>query len=160
MKITATKRYLFILLIFVLASLSTAWFDWYYRLLVIKLYILSTSGKIHFVGKNFLFFANGYSMLSFGVFCSVISFKLLKSDIRKRLFKIILTVISFLLATAIICCINSNLYVMECTACNDGTRELIYGHVNYDAIFIGSLGISLLVFFVTDFITQNKHKEK
>ena len=160
MKGTARKRYLLVLLIFILASLSVAWFAWYYRLLVIKLHILSTSGKIHFVGKNFLFFASEYSMLSFGVFCSAISFRLFISDTRKRLLKIILTVVSFFLATAIICYINSMGEVLECTACNDGIKKLNYGNVSYDTIFIGSLGVSLLVFIVSDLITQAKRNER
>jgi len=160
MKGTATKRYLLLLLIFIVASLSTAWFAWYYRLLVIKLHILSTSGRIHFVGKNFLFFANEYSMVSFGVFCSIISFRLLKSDARKRLLKIILTVISFFLSTVIICYIDSTKYVVKCAACINGVVKLNYGQINYDAIFIESLGLSLLFFFIVDISTRNKRLGK
>jgi len=160
MKGGTSKTYPLLLLIFILTSLSAIWFDWYYRLLVIKLYILSTNGKIHFIGKNFLFFTNEYYLLSFGAFCTIISFRLLKSGAQKRLFKIILTVFSFFLATAIICYINSNVYVARCTACTDSVVKLIYGHVNYDAIFIESLGISLLTFFVLDIVIQNNRLEK
>ena len=155
---SVTKKYLLVLLIFILAAFSCLWFDQYYWQLVGKLYLLSTSNKIHFTGKPFHLFPNMYFLLSLSLFCSIITFLLINTSTKWWLLKIVITIVSFFIATAAISYIESNSYLIECTTCNDGTRKLSYGSIPYVKIFIESLTFSTMVFLVINRIFRSRVK--
>jgi len=150
-------NYILYPVIFISACLISACFDSYYRQLVIECYLLSTNGNIHFVGKYFLFFPSEYFIFCFGLYCTVLSFVLLKKTVRNKLIKLAIALFTFFLSIAAICYVYSNKYIMECTACDDGVRKLRYAEVPYDAIFIESLSLSLLIFLVIVWFSKNRN---
>ena len=154
------RKYLLLPLIFIVAYLTTFWFDWQYKFLIIKYYKCFTDGKIHFNGKPFFFFPTGYFSLSFGLYCTALAFILLIKDTKKKLLKVVVTLITFFLSMAIISYINSNADLIECTACSNGERNLRYSEVPYDTIFIESLAISLLIFFLLDAVMKRNQLKK
>lgn len=55
---------------------------------------------------------------------------------------------------------DSSIKLLECTACDDGTRVLRYNDIRYDSIFVISLIISLLPVLTTQFkMVMQTHKE-
>ena len=50
----------------------------------------------------------------------------------------------FFISTFLFSYIESNLKIIECTACDNEKLKLHFNHINYDLIFISSLVISLI----------------
>lgn len=138
------KNILILLLVFAVAVLSAFYFEEYYRSFVRHFFKYFSDNKIQFVGKNFHLFASDYFVLSFGVFC-VIFIKLIKEETLKSMFwNVFIVIILFAATTITISYVFSVIKITECTACDDGIRKLQYNEINYDAIFITSLLVSLV----------------
>jgi len=141
------RIYLLCFISFVAGCLLASYFDFYFRQIVIRLYLLSSNGKIRFVGKNFLFFSGIGLLVSFGVYCAVLVYRICKVGIRKVLVKIIVSIFTFFFSLVCACFYLGTAAVIECTACK-GIRKLRYEDLPYDTIFIACLAISLVVFVI------------
>lgn len=115
------------------------------REIIQKLYITLTGGRISFIGKNIRLFATEYYCLTFGFWSG--SLWLLN---RNRTFKqtgltLVLTTLTFFMMLVFLCYMDSNIKLVECTACDDGTRQLHVIHdISYDLIITISLVTSLV----------------
>jgi hypothetical protein len=113
-----------------------------------------TDNSIHFFGKDFHLFASVYYYLSFGLFglVTLIYWNVLEG---KRKLSLILSILSFIIWLVVICYFYGALKIIECTACNDGIRNLHYNEVAYDGIIISSLLLSIMPMVL---LNISKHK--
>jgi hypothetical protein len=152
----AAKLYFIITAVFVLTFLLATYFEFGFRVMVIRLCIISTNHKILFTGKNFLFFPTLYFELFFSIFSTIIVFRLLKANNPRWLFKIFMIAVLFVATLILSCFIYAEANIMECTACNDHQKLRIFYHeVPYNTLFLISLLIPLLVFIISDTTFRN-----
>lgn len=114
------------------------------RLLIQALFKSLTNNVIHFYGKDFHLFASPYYYLSFGLLLLVAWFSWNGFILKQKILYGLVTALIFFVSIIVISWLNSNAMIIECTACNDGTRGIHYNDINYDAIIIGSLFLSMI----------------
>ena len=152
------KFYLLLIVVFIIASLLATYFEFGFRVLVIRLCTLLTNHKIHFSGKNFLFFPTLYFELFFSLFSTIIVFRLIKMNNPRWLFRIFMVVVLFGITITVSCWMYAETSIMECTACNNGERTILYRDVPYNTLFFISLIVPLLAFFISDTLGLRKAK--
>jgi hypothetical protein len=135
---------IFLLLAFVLATICAFYLEESYRVLVRKIFKWSTNNNISFFGKNFHLFPSYQFVLSFGLYISFFIFLIKSLRIKKKLLVTIMVSSIFFISTFLFSYIESNLKIIECTACDNEKLKLHFNHINYDLIFISSLVISLI----------------
>lgn len=114
------------------------------RLLIQALFKSLTNNAIHFYGKDFHLFASPYYYLSLGLLLLVAWFSWNGLTPRQKVMYGLVTTLTFLISIISICWLSSNAMMVECTACNDGTRGIHYNDINYDGIIVGSLFLSMI----------------
>lgn len=114
------------------------------RLLIQALFKSLTNNAIHFYGKDFHLFASPYYYLSFGLLLLVAWFSWNGFILKQKILYGLVTALIFFVSIIVISWLNSNAMIIECTACNDETRGIHYNDINYDAIIIGSLFLSMI----------------
>ena len=114
------------------------------RLLIQTLFKSLTNNAIHFYGKDFHLFASPYYYLSFGLLLLVAWFSWNGLTSKQKILYGLMTTLIFFVSIISISWLNSNAMIIECTACNDGTRGIHYNDINYDGIIIGSLFLSMI----------------
>ena len=135
------KRKVIIGLVFFLIGVGLSIFlESFFRSTVLDLYQSTTNNGIQFVGKNFYLFASPVYYLGFGITFSLLALDLFVKPISKIAINSIIAILIFVIILTGICAIDANLKVIECTACDDGIRQLRYNEVNY-----GFLGISIIM---------------
>jgi len=137
------------LLVFALAITLASYYENSYRILVRFFFKLFQGDKIKFIGKNFHLFASPYLVIAFGLFAVILTRSLYGQSNRRRPVYLFSTVILFFITTIATTYIDSTGYVVECTACQDGVRNVHYNDINYDFHFITSLVVGLLPLFWT-----------
>ncbi|MBX3240808.1 MAG: hypothetical protein KIT80_23045 [Chitinophagaceae bacterium] len=138
------KNILLLLLIFILTVVIAFYFENSYRILVRHLFNFFQGDKIKFIGKNFHLLASPHLLVAFGLFCVTLTVLLYGRSKRGRLIYFGLTTVLFFITTFATTFVDSAGYVVECTAYQDGVRNLHYNEINYDFHFITSLAIGLL----------------
>lgn len=114
-----------------------------YRVIVRQFFNFFQGDKIKFVGKNFHLFVSTYLLFAFGIFCVLFTMLLSAHTDKGRLIYLVLAITLFFITTFATTYIDSTGYVAECTACQDGVKNLHYNAVNYDFHFITSLLVAL-----------------
>ena len=138
------KNIVLLLFIFILTVVIAFYFENSYRVLVRHFFNFFQGDNIRFVGKDFHLFGSPYMLVSFGLFCVLLTVLLYEQRTRRKLFYLGLTIVLFFITTFATSYIDSLGYVVECTACKDGVRNLHYNEINYDFHFITSLVVGLL----------------
>jgi hypothetical protein len=149
---------LLVLVMFILISYLGFLIEGEYRKFIRYLYVVLSDGAIIFrnPGKYF-HFPSPMFCYSLGLFYSVI----ISTYVVQKLwptFKILL--IHILLLTLVISLfswIDSGMKIIQCTACIDGKRILVFNTVPYDLIFILALIISALPFIYTLIKKKRSH---
>ena len=149
-----SKNILLLFLVFILTVVIAFYFENSYRVLVRHLFNFFQGDKIKFVGKNFHLFASTYMLVAFGLFCVTLTVLLYVQSKRASLIYFGLTTVLFFITTFATTFVDSTGYVVECTACQDGVRNLHYNEINYDLHFITSLVVGLLPLLWTFFKKQ------
>jgi len=85
-----------LLLIFILTVVLAFYFENSYRVLVRHFFNFFQGDKIKFVGKNFHLFASRYLLISFGLFCVLLTILLYGQSKKGRLIYLSLTTLLFL----------------------------------------------------------------
>jgi hypothetical protein len=152
------KEALLLITVFILAAFSAIYYEHNYRLFVRKVFKFINGENILFFGKDFHLFPSLKFVLSFGIFCTIAFYIILKF-IKKKILLTAITIITFFAVTIISSTIDSKLKIIECTACQDGVRKLSSSGINYDFHFILSLIIALLPLLLLTW-KQNKAKIK
>lgn len=114
------------------------------RLLIQTLFKGLTNNAIHFYGKDFHLLASPYYYLSFGLLLVIVWFSWIGLTSKKKITYGLVTTMIFFISIISISWLNSNAMIVECTACNDGTRGIHYNDINYDGIIVGSLFLSMI----------------
>jgi len=114
------------------------------RQLIQTLFKSLTSNAIHFYGKDFHLFASSYYYISFGLLFLIIWTSWTSLTARQKILNGLTTLVIFFVSLTAVSWLDSNRMIVECTACNDGTRGIHYNDINYDGIIIFSLIISII----------------
>ncbi|MHA7060011.1 hypothetical protein ACWGOQ_0022480 [Aquimarina sp. M1] len=128
--------------------------DSFFREQIQNIFRWSTSNRIRFTGKNFHLFSTNFYYFSFG--CAFLVFALGNSD-KKRveiIKKGLISILIFIISVIGISSIDANLRVIECTACNDGIRNISWNGIKYSLI----LGISILTSTIPSLISLIRKK--
>lgn len=133
------KRFLILLLVFVLAVVLAFFNEDSYRVLVRFFFKFYQSDKIRFFGKNFHLFASPYILISFGLFSVISTAYLYRQRAQKVIFYLISAIVLFFITTMTTTYFDSLAKVVNCTDCLDGVRRVHYNDVNYDFHFLVSL---------------------
>jgi hypothetical protein len=142
------NRILLLIFIFVLGVALAFYFEYYYRVLVVDLYRRFHPGQFIFFGKYFQF-PGGWFVSAFGLFGILLTGFLFEQ--RKKILKLLITVILFFISTAAIVYAGSSYQLAACTACDDGKLNLNLGNIPYDLYFYAGLFISLLPVIIMAF---------
>jgi len=141
-----------ILFVIFIASIYCAfYFEESFRRLIRHLYITFTNGKISFFSpkKDIRFASWGY-VVSFGLFVVALCFLFYRQPNKQRFINVALAMFLFVASVLIQSYSGSLFKLIECTACNDGTRKLYFNEINYDPIFISSLIVAIIPFVITE----------
>lgn len=156
-------RGLIILIILFIGSIALSFYsEEYYRKVLRYFYERLSQNKISFnTPHKYFHFASDMFVISFGLFAVVLSYLLYRQTQRQKAINLTLTVSILILITIFICYIDSSIKLIECTACDDGTRVLNYDDIKYDKIFVTCLIIALIPASLTDIKgrTKSKHKD-
>lgn len=151
------KQNLFFGILAFIAGILIAYFsESFLRSLIQDIFIWSTTDKIKFVGKDFYVFSNKLYYITFGLYLLILVLDNIKQEPLQLLKRGILSLLIFGISLVIISSIDANLKLVECTACDDGTRKLHWNEINYGLI----IGTSVVVSFVPSLIRLIKHKKK
>ena len=147
--------------IFILSIYCAFYFENSYQNLIRYLYIAFTNHKISFFfpGK-YIHFASWGFVISFGLFIVTICFLIYRQTNKQRVINISLAIFLFVVSLLIQSYSDSLFKLIECTACNDGTRKLHYYEINYDGIFIRSLVLAIIPAVVTEIRKRIKLNRK
>jgi hypothetical protein len=130
--------------IFVLGCLCAMVLDSHYRNAILFLLQYFNGEHIHFIGKNFHLFASYTFIFSAGIY-SLLMYLLIKFWPNKKYFiQIFWSILISTILTLIEVKLDSEIIVLNCTACDDGILTINYSYINHDKYFIMSLGSSLL----------------
>lgn len=150
-----TKHKLLLLLIFILASVSTFYFEMEVRWLIQELFMSSTNNAIFFYGKSFHFFPSAYFTFGFGLYAVVLISFLKSFRFKGIVLFLAYTLLSFAAFFYLICYVVAFMKIVECTACSDGRRGLQYHEINYDGIFMSALTFSMIPLTIYFFVKKN-----
>lgn len=139
------KTILLALKLFVLGVVVAFFTENYYRQLVRFLFKFFNGDKIDFIGKDFHLFASIKFIVTFGLFCSLITLVLNKNKFYNEIKAISYLSTIFFLATTFISLLDSKRLIIECVTCDNGIRKLTYNEITYDFYFILSLLTSLVI---------------
>ncbi|RWY57196.1 hypothetical protein [Mucilaginibacter gilvus] len=139
-------KYLWIIPIVIAAFAVASFYEDEYVLLIRKLYVAFTDGKISFVVRKEFHFASYAFAGSFAVFCIWLSFWMIWKPSKRNLFYVIISVALFFVSTAVIACFNSNAELINCTMCQGGRKKLY--SLKCDSIFMASIAIAAIGFTV------------
>ena len=138
------KKIIFGIIALIIGFTCALYSDSFLRFKIQDIYLLATSNKIEFIGKNFFFFNNDSYYLGFGgvfLILYLANYKNKLSLILKNGFIAVLIFIIFLIITSTI---DANLKLVECTACENGIRQLRRNDIKYSLIIVFSLLISII----------------
>lgn len=130
-------------------------FEDYYRQFVRFLFKFFNGDRIQFVGKNFHLFPSYRFVISSGFF-TLLSFLFLRHSSRSnRLKRICINFFVCFISTILITALDSRIMIIECTACDDGIRQLTFNEISYDNYFIISLATGIF-YLLTRCLVERK----
>jgi len=141
---------------FVIGILIAFYSEGFFRKQIQELYQWSTSNRIHFVGKNFYIFGNGFHYLSFGLTFSLFVLTNWNKKTNLIIKNGILTLLIFGIVLFGISVLDANMKIIECTDCNDGIRKLHWNEIKYGNI----LGISSILSIIPSGIMLLRERKK
>ena len=144
-------------LLFIASIYCAFYFEESFRKLIRYLYTAFSDGKISFFSpKKDIHFASWGYVVSFGLFMVILCFLFYIQTNKQRFINGVLAIFLFVASMLIQIYFGSLLKLIECTACNDGTRKLHFNEINYDQIFISSLIVAIIPFIITKIRTRIK----
>ncbi|WP_299840304.1 hypothetical protein [uncultured Tenacibaculum sp.] len=143
------RKILIGILFFVIGFGIAIYADSFFRRLIQDLFQWTTNNRIKFGGKDFYLFGNPIYFTSFGLVFLIFSIINKKKKTKKIVLNGILLVLIFGTLLIGISALDANLKVIECTACDDGTRRLGYHEINYGLILATSSLLSLIPSLIT-----------
>lgn len=125
--------------------------------IVRHLYESLTYNKISFDLPKFdLYFFSVPFIISLGTYFIILLYLFGRQTPRQRFINSFLTLIFIVSSFLLHCYFDANIKLIECTACDDGTRVLWYYDINYTKIFITTLLTSLIPCVWTEIKSRRK----
>lgn len=155
-------KYLILLVaVFVVSVYSAFFFEDKYERLIRYLFESLTSNNISFAhpGKYFRL-ASGQFVLTFGFFTIALIFLISRQSKKQIIINLLATTFLLIISTIIFCYLDGSTKLIECTACDDGTRALSYYDINYDLIFMLSLMSAILPSVLTEIKNMKSQRIK
>ena len=147
---TRLKAIFLLILIFVVTAGLSFYFENKFQITIRHLYSSLTDNKISFEHpRKYFHFASDLFVFSFGLYMTLLSYLIFKQTPRQRIINSLLTFILFPFTVLLYSYFDGLIKLVECTACDDGTRVLKYNDIRYDSIFVISLIISLIPVLTT-----------
>ena len=134
-------------------------FENHYRQFVRFSFKFFNGDNIQFIGKNFHLFATNGFVTAFGLFTSLTSLLLKFSSRSNRIKRACLTIFIFFATTILITALDSKRLIIECTACDDGVKQLTFNQLTYDKYFIISLTTAIAYLLMT-YLLERKRLRK
>lgn len=149
--------YLFLLLV---SAFLSFYFEGYYKKMMRYFYEAFTFNRVSFYfPSKYMDFPSSDFIITLWLFLVLYYHFLIIKKSRpaflRNLFPFSISFVSLLL----MCYIDVNVKLMECTQCVDGRIQLFYNAVPYDALFILSLifgGIPLMLVLFSNYFKRNK----
>ena len=152
-----TKIFLIYSGLFILGLTTGMVFEDSFHKIVRQLYCTLTYNKLSFGAPKFdiLFFTFPFVFLT-GLYFSLLFYLLHKQTKMQRLINAVLTLIFLPGSIILFCYFDGNIKLIECTACDDGTRVLLYKDIGYTKIFFVGLLTSLIPALWTEIKARRK----
>lgn len=139
------KTILILCALFLLGTAISFYFEHDFRNLLFKIYTKSTSGNLTFHEKRKdIHFPTGFFVSIFGVYLMLLYLLNFKNRWKKIIFMIVINCLIFFLSVGIYSYFNAHVFIINCTACEDGKLKLSKDALNIDKLFFISLLVSLL----------------
>lgn len=120
------------------------WTEFWIKRFIQDLFVFFTDHHIRFHGKVFILFFGWHYWIIFAL-CGLFCYHVFRvCTLREKIKYASLAVGIFFLVLAVLCYFDSNIKIIECTACDDGIRTLEYSDIRYERIIFASLALSLL----------------
>lgn len=139
------KTVLILCTLFLIGVTISFCFEHDFRNLLFKIYTKSTSGNLTFhENRKELHFPSGFFVSVFGVYLMLLYLLNLKNQWKKIILMIVINCLIFILSVGIYSYFNAHIFIINCTACDDGKLKLFKDVLNIDKLFFISLLFSLL----------------
>ncbi|WP_324026198.1 hypothetical protein QSV08_02255 [Maribacter sp. BPC-D8] len=130
--------------------------DSFLRFKVRDIYLLSTFNKIEFIGKDFFFFNNVSYYIATAVTFLILYLANSTSTIVLFLKNSFIAVFIFIITLLALSAIDANLKLIQCTACDDGIKELKRNDINYSLLILSALFASIIPSLILLIKNRNK----
>lgn len=137
------KQILFSAMFFILAACVGYFVYNEFRSLTRWVYELSTNGAITFIGKDVDLLGTYWFQLYFGLWAAILFFYFSNMSLFRASLNISIVIFSFIVVVATISSIDAQLKLVECTMCDDGTRQLHFNSIPYLVFALFGFIISL-----------------
>ena len=118
--------------------------DSFLRFKVRDIYLFSTSNKIEFIGKDFFFFNNVSYYIALGATFLILYLANLTSTITLFLRNSCIAIFIFIITLIALSAIDANLKLIQCTACDNGIKELKRNDIKYSLLILSALFASII----------------
>jgi len=125
------KQILFSALFFILAAFAGYFMYNEFRSLTRWVYVLSTNGAITFIGKDIDLWGTYWFQLYFGLWAAILFLYFSNMSLFRATLNISIAIFSFIVVVATISSTDAQLKLVECTMCDDGTRQLHFNSIPY-----------------------------
>ncbi len=136
------KTLAILIVIFILSTFAAFFFYSDYLAMVVFFFKLFNNNNIFILGMG-LFFAPLTFVISFGLFCVLLSLLIYRQK-TGRIRTIIFTTLLFFAVTMAICFVDSKTRIMDCIGCKGDEKRVYIADINYNAYFITSLLAALV----------------
>ncbi|WP_130733835.1 hypothetical protein [Flavobacterium sp. J27] len=138
------KKIILSIIAFILGITLALLTDSFFRHIIQTLFVATTFHKINFVGKDFHFFSSALYYNLFGLAMIVVALDGYSTNIKQLLQKISMSILIFAVAILGISTVEAHLKIIECTACDEGYRNLHWNDINYEIIVLVSLFLAII----------------
>jgi hypothetical protein len=154
------KYGILLVVIFVASVYSAFFFEDKYEKLIRYLFEGLSSNNISFIhSRKYIHFASGQFVLTFGLFTVTLIFLLSRQSKKQIIINLLAATFLLIISTILFCYVDGSAKLIECTACDDGTRALNYWDINYDLIFMVSLITAILPSVLTEIKNMKRQRD-
>lgn len=144
------KRSFFALIIFSLGAVCAFFLNMRFHRWLREMYVYFSDGRISFFGGKEFFLLDVTFIICAGSYITALTILLFYlGRMRKVILHLLISISICIFSIGFICWLDSNLKLVQCTACNDGTRKLHWGDIPYNNIFATGVLISLLPLLIS-----------
>lgn len=139
------NRSIILISLFLIGVFTSFYFEHDFRNLLFEIYTKSTSGNLSFhENRKDIHFPSGFFVCVFGVYLVLLYLLNLKNHWKKIILMVVINCLIFFLFVGIYSYFNAHVFLINCTACEDGKLKLYKDALNIDKLFFICLLVSLL----------------